>query len=73
MSGEEREDSRQYSVVVNDEGQYSIWPVDGPPLRGWRTVGGPKSRAECLSDIETLWTDMRPVSLRKYMDANGAA
>ena len=69
MSTEEREDSRQYSVVVNEEGQYSLWPVDGARLRGWATVGTPKSRSQCLSDIETLWTDMRPVSLRVWLDA----
>jgi MbtH protein len=72
MSAEDSEASRAYLVVVNDEGQYSIWPVDGPQLRGWHTVGAAKPRAECLADIETLWTDMRPVSLRAHMDGNGA-
>jgi MbtH protein len=72
MSTDEHDESRQYSVVVNEEGQYSIWPLDGPPLRGWQTVGAPKPRSECLAQIETLWTDMRPASLRAYMDAHGA-
>jgi len=71
MSPDERDDSPQYSVVVNDEGQYSIWPVGGPALRGWFVVGQPKSKAECLSDIEALWTDMRPASLKAHAGANG--
>ena len=61
------EDLTIYDVVVNGEEQYSIWPArtDSPP--GWNRVGwrGPKS--ECLSFIETVWTDMRPLSLRKAM------
>ena len=70
MGTDERDDLRQYSVVVNEEGQYSIWPVDGAPPRGWAKVGTPKTRLECLSDIEALWTVMRPVSLRAYLDAS---
>jgi MbtH protein len=72
MSADENEESRQYRVVVNEEGQYSIWPVDGPALRGWQTVGAPGSRSGCLAEIETLWTDMRPLSLRKYLEAMSA-
>lgn len=70
MSVDEGEEVRPFSVVVNDEGQYSIWPLDGQPLRGWLAVGAAKSKSECLSDIETLWTDMRPASVARYLDAN---
>ncbi|MDB4955259.1 MAG: antibiotic synthesis protein MbtH [Myxococcales bacterium] len=61
------EDAR-YQVVVNDEEQYSIWP-DGRELPlGWRGVGKVGSKQECLDHIETVWTDMRPLSLRIAMD-----
>ncbi len=69
MSTDELEESRQYSVVVNGEGQYSIWPADSPLPGGWNSVGPPRQKSECLSEIETLWTDMRPASLRAYLDA----
>lgn len=57
-----------YYVVVNHEEQYSIWPSgrDFPP--GWRAVGENASKSLCLESIETLWTDMRPLSLRQAMD-----
>ncbi|MEM7674976.1 MAG: MbtH family NRPS accessory protein [Myxococcota bacterium] len=57
-----------YHVVINDEEQYSIWPADRPTPLGWRTVGNPASKADCLEEIERLWTDMRPKSLRDAMD-----
>jgi MbtH protein len=72
MASDEHEDSRHYTVVINDEGQYSIWPIDGPPLRGWRVIGNPKPKAQCLSEIQTLWTDMRPASLKAHMNGSGA-
>ena len=53
-----------YRVVINQEGQYSIWPAgrDLPP--GWTAAGEPDTRANCLARIEDEWTDMRPLSLR---------
>ena len=62
-------DDLVYTVVINDEEQYSIWPTfrDVPP--GWREVGVRGQKAECLAHIETVWTDMRPASLRRHMDA----
>jgi MbtH protein len=63
----EPEDVR-YQVVVNDEEQYSIWP-DGRDLPlGWRSAGKAGTKQECLSHIEEVWTDMRPLSLRRAMD-----
>jgi MbtH protein len=73
MSADELEGSQQYRVVVNGEGQYSIWPADRQPPGGWQTVGAARSRSECLAEIETLWTDMRPASLRAYLDANASS
>jgi MbtH protein len=57
-----------FHVVVNEEGQYSIWPdgLDYPP--GWEPVGKAGSKEECLAYIEHVWTDMRPASLRQQVD-----
>jgi MbtH protein len=68
MSDDESEDTTVYKVVVNHEEQYSIWPAHrGNPL-GWTDVGTSGSKAECLDYIKEVWTDMRPLSLRKKMD-----
>jgi MbtH protein len=56
-----------FTVVVNDEEQFSIWPADREPPAGWHTVGVTGSRDECLDHIERVWTDMRPRSLRAAM------
>lgn len=62
-----QEDSTVYSVVMNHEEQYSIWPAgrDLPP--GWKAAGKTGSKSECLAYIEQVWTDMRPLSLRQRM------
>jgi MbtH protein len=57
-----------YSIVVNDEEQYSYWPDSRSAPPGWRRLGTPGSKEECLSRIESLWTDMRPLSLRRLME-----
>jgi MbtH protein len=64
---EQDEDTRSYRVVVNDEEQYSIWPADREVPAGWREVGVEGSRTACLDHIEKVWTDMRPLSLRRQM------
>lgn len=64
----EEEDNTIYKVVVNHEEQYSILPVDRENPQGWRDVGRSGTKAECLAYIEEVWTDMRPLSLRKKMD-----
>jgi len=69
MSDAEQEDDRQYKVVVNDEEQYSIWQAERDTPPGWRDGGKSGTKAECLAYIEQVWTDMRPLSLRKAMDA----
>lgn len=57
------DDDAQYCVLVNDEGQYSLWPQSiGVPV-GWQVAKDLDSRANCLQWIETTWTDMRPRSL----------
>ena len=68
-SNDEEEDVRQYAVVVNHEEQYSIWLADRPLPNGWRLEGKSGRKAECLAHIGEIWTDMRPLSLRKQLDA----
>ena len=65
----EDEDTRTYEVVMNHEEQYSIWLKDKAIPAGWVAVGKSGSKAECLAYIEEVWTDMRPLSLRKHMEA----
>ena len=64
------EDTR-YQVVINDEEQYSIWPEDRELPLGWRSVGKVGTKQECLAYIEEVWTDMRPLSLRRALDGDG--
>jgi MbtH protein len=68
MNRNDQEDKTIYKVVVNHEEQYSIWPAyrENPP--GWLDAGRVGSKAECLAFIKAVWTDMRPLSLRKRMD-----
>jgi len=68
MSREDREDTTTYKVVVNHEEQYSIWPADRENALGWSDAGKQGSKAECLDYIKEVWTDMRPLSLRKRME-----
>ncbi|MBW3655413.1 MAG: MbtH family NRPS accessory protein [Gemmatimonadetes bacterium] len=68
---DEREDTTIYQVVANDEEQYSIWPADRELPLGWHAVGKQGLKPECLAYIEEVWTDMRPLSLRKKMQEQG--
>jgi MbtH protein len=52
-----------YRVLVNHEGQHSLWPASQPSPKGWTVVHDTDSRASCLEYIEKNWTDMRPMSL----------
>ena len=67
MIREEEEDTTIYDVVANHEEQYSIWPAHREMPRGWKAVGKQGPKAECLAHIQEVWTDMRPLSLRKKM------
>jgi MbtH protein len=62
------DEATRYKVVVNHEEQYSIWFVDRENPAGWNDVGREGTKEECLAYIEQIWTDMRPLSLRKQMD-----
>jgi len=68
MNFDEQDENITYKVVVNHEEQYSIWPADRENPLGWRDAGKSGSKAECLAYIKEVWTDMRPLSLRKQMD-----
>ena len=57
----------QYQVVLNDEEQYSIWPLERDLPAGWRAEGTTGDRTACLAHIEAVWTDMRPLSLRRAL------
>lgn len=63
------ESERDYIVVVNHEEQYSLWPSELAIPDGWNSVGKEGSKQDCLSYIEQVWTDMRPLSLRRSLAA----
>ncbi|HEX6699487.1 MAG TPA: MbtH family NRPS accessory protein [Gaiellaceae bacterium] len=62
-----------YVVVRNHEEQYSVWWADREVPAGWEVVGSPGTKDQCLDYIEEVWTDMRPLSLRRWLEENGAA
>lgn len=68
MAADESDDKTIYRVVINHEEQYSIWPASRENPLGWRDAGKTGSKQECLAYIEEVWTDMRPLSLRRKMD-----
>lgn len=65
-------DNREYRVVVNGEEQYSVWFAERELPSGWWAEGTTGSKDECLAHIAEIWTDMRPLSLRRRMDAEPA-
>lgn len=56
-----------FTVVINHEEQYSIWRTDQPVPAGWNEVGVTGDKQTCLDHIDRVWTDMRPLSLRRHM------
>lgn len=62
------QDATIYKVVMNHEEQYSIWPEYKENPLGWMHVGKVGPKPECLAYIKEVWTDMRPLSLRKRME-----
>jgi MbtH protein len=62
-----------YLVLINDEGQHSLWPTFADVPDGWDVGFGEAGRQECLDFIEQNWTDMRPKSLIRAMEADAAA
>jgi len=68
MNWDESEDNTIYKVVINHEEQYSIWPAGRENALGWHDAGKTGTKLECLDYIKEVWTDMRPLSLRKNME-----
>jgi MbtH protein len=73
MTNPFEDENGEFLVLINDEGQYSLWPsfVDIP--LGWRQTGPKGERKACLAWIEQNWTDMRPLSLVRQMEEDARA
>ena len=63
MSSPFDDEAQPFFVLVNEEGQHSLWPAFAAVPAGWNIVFGQDSHAACLAFVETHWTDMRPKSL----------
>jgi MbtH protein len=61
------DDDITYQVLMNDEGQYSLWPADKEVPAGWEPDGTVGTKDECTAHVDEVWTDMRPRSLREQM------
>ena len=66
---QENEDTTVYTAVINHEEQYSIWPAHKPIPAGWREAGSKGRKHDVLQFIQKVWTDMRPLSVRRQMEA----
>jgi len=60
----------EFTVLVNEEEQYSLWPGYLKVPDGWTQTGTRGSREECLEYVNQTWTDMRPKSLRTQMEGS---
>lgn len=61
-------DAIVYRVVHNDEEQYSIWPEGRALPEGWHAEGFSGTRDACLAHVAEVWTDMRPLSVRRALE-----
>jgi MbtH protein len=66
MASDEKDDTTPYVVLMNIEEQYSLMPKSIAVPNGWKVVKE-GTRAECGAYVNEVWTDMRPLSLRKHM------
>lgn len=55
-------------VLINHEEQYSLWYEALELPDGWKKVWGPDTKEACMKWVDEVWTDMRPLSLRKAME-----
>ena len=67
------DENGSFLVLVNDEGQHSLWPSFAEVPPGWNVVFGEENRAACLEYVEQHWTDMRPKSLIAEMERETAS
>jgi MbtH protein len=56
---------KEFIVVINHEEQYSIWPTGLEIPAGWREAGVSGSKSDCLAHISRVWSDLRPLSVRR--------
>lgn len=73
MNDASDEENRAYCVLVNGEGQHSLWPQSVKIPDGWTQMFGPSPKADCLDYVNRNWADMRPRSLVESMDASSTA
>jgi MbtH protein len=71
MSNPLDDETALFHVLINPEGQYSLWPVFAAVPAGWDIVLKDAARSGCLAYIDSKWTDMRPRSLRESMRQEG--
>ena len=64
MSSSKDEEVMFYTIVVNNNEQYSIWPAEREVPDGWKKVGVKGTKNQCLEFIQQVWTDMTPLSSR---------
>jgi MbtH protein len=57
----------EFTVLVNDEEQYSLWPAGRDTPQGWRLVGHEGTAADCAAFVAASWKDLRPASLQRAM------
>lgn len=68
----EEEIKEEMQVLVNDEGQYSLWPIWKEIPKGWKDTGFHGAREQCCDYVNSVWTDMRPLSLRRSSNPGNA-
>lgn len=59
-----------FVVLINHEGQYSLWPSSISVPAGWDIAHDEDTRQACVDFIEANWQDMRPLSLVRAMAAS---
>lgn len=68
MTNPFEDEQASYLVVVNAEGQHSLWPQSIDVPAGWTIRHGPTGRSDALAYVDENWRDMRPLSLQRLMD-----
>ena len=58
------ETQKQFKVLVNDEGQHSLFPAHKDSPAGWNDTLFRGTREQCLAYVEANWTDITPISAR---------
>ncbi|MFC9002048.1 MbtH family protein [Streptomyces microflavus] len=72
MTNPFEDENGTYLVLVNHEGQRSLWPSFAEVPAGWTVAHPEDTRQACLDYVEENWTDLRPKSLTESMAADPA-